>query len=347
MDPSHDSAPAHRGPHELGTDSAGIWTRSQALEVLSRGRIQAALRRGDWVELWPCVFADAGFVHTPEQRAFAAVLACGGADQPVPVPGSGTRRRLRAYAFGRTAARVHDLPLIDDDDPATGGREHRHDDVGLWSPGRDLRRPQPDGLIAELTRHQPTLSQGDLMLLPSGLWTTSPLRTLIDCARLLSFEALVCAIDDALHRSLVTREDLDRAVRARTWSVGAVALRQAVRLSDGRAESPAETLARLLLLPVLPDLEPQVRVHDAAGRILARLDLGDRRRRFAVEVDGRRGHAGEAMVAKDRARDRTTEAQGWHTERCTWFELRCRQAELVRRMRAAGEVHRRPGRTAS
>ncbi len=288
MDPSLDSAPISPGSHDLGSGSAGIWTRRQALTVLTRGQLQAALRRGDWVELWPCVFADAGFVHTPEQRAFAAVLACGGADQPVPVPGAPGTRRLRAYAFGRTAARVHGFLLIDDDDPATGAREHRLDDVGGWLTGRHPRHPRPDGQLAVLRRHQPTLGEGDLMLLPSGLWTTTPLRTLVDCARLLSREALVCAIDDALHRCLVSPEDLDRATADRTWCAGAVALRQAVRLSDARAESPAETLARLLLLPVLPDLEPQVKVYDAAGRVVARLDLGDRRQRFAVEADGRR-----------------------------------------------------------
>ena len=333
------------GPSNLGLDSGSTWTRRQALTVLTKGQVQAAVRRGDWVELWPCVYTDAGHDLTADQRAFAAILACGGADQTTPGPGCSSRRRLRAFAFGRTAVRVHGFPLIDDDDPATGAREHLLDDVGVWSHGAPLRSNQADGPLRELRRYQPALRQGDLVRLPQGLWVTSPLRTLVDCARLLSVEALVCALDDALHRQVVTRAELDRAVLDRTWCVGTFALREAVRLSDGRTESPAETLARLLLLPVLPGLVPQVRVYDDAHRLLARLDLGDERTRFAVEADGKRGHAGEQMVAKDRARDRATDSIGWRTERCTWWELRRRQPQLVRRVVEAAERHAHARRT--
>jgi very-short-patch-repair endonuclease len=92
--------------------------------------------------------------------------------------------------------------------------------------------------------------------------------------------------------------------------------------ADGRAESPAESVVRLLLRPVLPGLVPQVRVRDAQGRVIARLDLGDEEIRFAVEADGKRGHAGGEMVAKDRRRDRRTEANGWRVERVTWHDSR-------------------------
>lgn len=115
-------------------------------------------------------------------------------------------------------------------------------------------------------------------------------------------------------------------------SPGSAVLRAALRLSDARAESPPETLARLLLLPGLPRLEPQVELFDAAARLAARFDLGDRNVRFAVEVDGEAAHAGAAMVAKDRRRDRWTSALGWHTERVTWWELRRQQHELERRL---------------
>src|SRR5207253_2398666 len=104
--------------------------------------------------------------------------------------------------------------------------------------------------------------------------------------------------------------------------------RAAVALADGRAEAPTETLARLLLLPVVPSLVPQVRILDRYGRIVARLDLGDEAAKLAVELDGKRGHSGDAMVAKDRRRDRRTEAYGWWTERGTWYDVRCRQPEF-------------------
>lgn len=114
---------------------------------------------------------------------------------------------------------------------------------------------------------QPTcapIRRKDIVRLESGLWVTTPARTLLDCARLLSHEALVCALDEALHRGLVALDDL-QAYAERAGQLGAPALREGLAVSDGRAESPAETLARLLLLPVLPGLVPQVELFVTQG----------------------------------------------------------------------------------
>lgn len=129
----------------------------------------------------------------------------------------------------------------------------------------------------------------------------------------------------------------------RAWCADVVALRWAVERADIRAESPAETLARLLLLPVLPGLTPQTSLVDSRGRVLVRFDLGDRDLRLAVEANGRAGHAG--MAARDQKRDRTSDSHGWRTERCVWSELRCQQDALVRRLaEAAADQTRRHGR---
>lgn len=316
----------------LGAASLGIWTRAQALALLSAAEVDGLVRRGSWQVVWRGVYADAGYVLDAQQGAMAAVLAAGGADQPVafgvPDPESGwQRRRLRAVACGRTAARVWGFPLIDDDDPATCAKDHLLDDVALW---RHLPRQVQHGRT--LHPHELTFVGGDLVRLPSGLWLTSPARTLVDCARLLNHEALVCALDDALHRALVLSAPLRELADARKGDEGAPALRRAVDLADGRAEAPSETLARLVLLPVLPDLRPQVTLYDAAGRLVARFDLGDEQVRLAVEMDGRVGHAGEQMVAKDYRRDRRTGGCGWWTERATWFDVRCRRDELRARV---------------
>jgi hypothetical protein len=306
----------------LGADSRAVWTRREALELTTRGRIATALREREWQVVWEGVYADGGIVLDAEQRAFAAVLASGGRGQEL--------ANWRAVASGRTAARVHGLPLIDDDDPATRAKEHLIDEVICHRPG-DLRRTL-DGETRLLERRQRVLTVGEVVRLPSGLLVTSVARTLFDCASVLSDEALVCIIDDALHRGLVTTEELRASAADRTGQGGCEAFRRAIELADSRAESPVETLTRLLLLPHLPRLEPQVELRDDYGRPIARFDLGDRVARFAVESDGKRGHAGEQMVAKDQARDRKTRARGWRTERVRWFELRCRQPQLVARI---------------
>lgn len=239
------------------------------------------------------------------------MLASGGAGRPDGDgdPGTGPQRsQPRAVACGRTAAHFWGLPLIDDDDPATGGREWLVDEVAVMA---HLAALEQDGRT--LLRHRLRLRPGDLVRTEGGCPITSTLRTLGDCCTLLALEAAVCALDAALHRGLVTRSQLEQTVAVRHRVPGSAALRTAVDRSDARAESPVETLTRLLLLPALPALEPQVQLCDELGRVVARFDLTDRGRRLAVESDGKAAHSGPAMVAKDRARDRRTECYGWWT----------------------------------
>jgi hypothetical protein len=109
----------------------------RALAVTTRGAVDGYVRRREWQVVWPGVLTDAGTVLEDGQRAHAAVLACAGS----------------AVASGRTAARLHRLPLVDDWDPATGAREHLLDDVITQGARRTLRTRQPDGQVRELRRH--------------------------------------------------------------------------------------------------------------------------------------------------------------------------------------------------
>jgi hypothetical protein len=299
----------------LGRNSCGVWTRADALTVLGRGQVDALVRSRTWQVPWRGVYADGGHEPDAEQRAWAAVLRRGGT--------SPSGRSRRTYCGPGLAA-------------APGRRPRpRHGTSGAPA-GRGRRRPAVAAAERwagrELRPVRTPLASAELVRLPSGLWITSPLRTLVDCAALLSPDALVCLMDATLHRGLVTRQGLEDAVRARAGRAHVVALESAVRSADGRAESPPETLARLLLQPALPGLEPQVELFDDTGRTVARFDLGDRSVRLAVECDGKAAHAGAAMVAKDRRRDRRTEAYGWRTERLTWFELRREHAAVLRRI---------------
>ena len=314
---------------DLGETTQGVWTRDQALAVTTRGRLDGYVERGEWQVLWPGVYMDAGVEPAPEQRGFAAVLASGGSE---PLTTTAGRKVLKAAACGRLAARLHRMPLIDDDDPATGGQQHLVDDVAVGWGGVALKSLLPDGRQRVLLRHRRRYEPRDLVRHPSGLYVTSYGTTVLDCARLLQPPALVCLLDDVLHRGLLSAAELHELVRRRAWHPGVVALREAVLLADGRAESPNETLVRLVLKPHLPGLVPQHKLRDDTGRILARFDLGDERLRLAVEADGRAAHAGDRSAARDQRRDRSSDRHGWRTERCTWFEARCRQQQLVRRM---------------
>lgn len=236
-----------------------------------------------------------------------------------------TVRRL-AVAAGRTAARVWGIPLIDDHDPATRSFEHVHDDVALTF-----------GESTSPTLHSRQLRLGvqDVCLV-SGIPVLTLHRTLLDLPNVLKADALVCALDHVLHNKWVTRAELAALAKARAWCPGVPAFREALALVDPLAESPHETLTRLLLKPVLPGLRSQVELFDRAMRPLARLDLGDEELKLGVESDGSAFHRGRA--AEDRRRDYRT---GWTVERCTWFDTRRRQDELTARVLATADRLRR------
>ena len=324
----------------LGAGSADVWTRGPALELLTAAQIWSRLYDGSWQRPFPGVYTDGGYVLSPLQWAWTAVLASGGDRRPHALAEDAPLCRLVAVACGRTAARVWGLPLIDDDDPATGARDRHNHDVAVWRHLRQLRSTQP-GLEEVLHRHELHLDRTDVVRHPSGLWLTAAARTLLDLSPLLSCEALVCAIDAARHRGLVQPTEL-AAVATGSGLRQAATFRAAVALSDDGAESPAETLTRLLLKPDLPGLRTQVRLADTHGRLIARFDLGDEDLKLAVEADGKRGHAGDAMAAKDRRRDAKTTPYGWWTERATWFELRRQQESFRLRVLGVAAQRRRP-----
>lgn len=296
-----------------------LLTWREARAIASTDAISGRVLRGSWQSPLPGVYAPDDRPLSVEDWALAAVLATGG--RP-------SRSGARAVAAGRTAARVWGLPLIDDDDPATQAHEaHIHEVIA----NRGLRTLTRSGQSVEVRRRQVTLAPHEAVFLEAGFWITTPLRTVVDCAAVLAPDATVCLIDAALHNRLVSASELAALVEQRHGLPGGRRLAVAVAVADAQAESPAESLARLLVRPVLPGLLPQVRIWDR-DRLLARVDFGDEEIKLALEVDGRAGHAGEHMVAKDRARDRRLEGLGWWTERCTWYELRCQREELVARL---------------
>jgi hypothetical protein len=292
---------------QLGDGTAGVWTSADARACgLTADEVEWRVEAGLWQVLQRGTYADAGVVPSPQMRAWAAVLAAGG--------------RGRAWVTGRTRLRLLGLPLIDDDDPATGAYDLPHDDVAV------RRRIHDRATLHPSRRYVPPAHLGEV----HGCPAVSLPAALAHAAGVLTFEALVCVLDAVLHRGHLTTEQLELLVAAQEARPHGAALRGAVRAADGRAETPIETLGRLVLLPVLPGLRPQVRVYGPDGRVLARVDLGDEWLRFAVEGDGRSVHTG--MAADDRRRDRRIGAVDWHTERYTWYEARRQQAALQQRM---------------
>ena len=141
--------------------------------------------------------------------------------------------------------------------------------------------------------------------------TTSVARTFVDRAAELRIEDLVALGDAALHRELVTKAELESVVEWGAGRRGVVGARRALRMLDGRAESPMESWVRVVLLVAgLPHPEVNAVIRDSSGGWLARADLLYRQARLVIEYDGR-VHLTERQRRADLRRRNLLTAEGW------------------------------------
>jgi hypothetical protein len=168
---------------------------------------------------------------------------------------------------------------------------------------------------------------------------TTPVRTCWDLARWLSPVEAVVIIDQLLARGVVTPAQLE-AYRLRRRAEkptprGIRRYERVLELVDGGAGSPQESRVRVrLVLAGIPRPETQCVVRDRAGKVVARVDLGWREQRLAVEYDGF-GHVGSfARMGKDRQRHNDINDAGWNVVYVTEAHLREDFERIVAQVRA-------------
>ena len=88
---------------------------------------------------------------------------------------------------------------------------------------------------------------------------TTPLRTVLDCARALPFDEALAVADSALRTEDLTRADLVDAA-ATLHGSGSRQARRVATLADGRAANPFESVLRALCLEEGFDLTPQLQI---------------------------------------------------------------------------------------
>ena len=194
---------------------------------------------------------------------------------------------------------------------------------------------------------QSVLSGCDYRIVEVGcIPMTSAARTVVDIARLGSFEPAVAVADAALRRRLVTRAELDTAAaRARGWP-GSPAARRVVAFADGRSESVGESRSRVAIaragLPV-PELQFAVRIDRDD---LAYTDFAWLRWRTVGEFDGRVKYGrllapgqepGDAVFA-EKVREDAIRDTDLRMVRWTWGELSPFAAVANRIRRSCGLV---------
>ena len=257
---------------------------------LSREQVSLRVRSGRLHRLYRGVYAVGHTSLTLEGRFLAAVKACG--------PGAVLSHLCAAILLGLTDPFER---LVDVTIEGTSTRTH---------PG--IRAHRTRFLDArDVTRHR-------------GVPTTTPLRTLHDCAR------------------DTTREGLARLIR-RAQALHHVNVRQLAsspRLAPLVATGPAPTRSEfedVLLDLVLttfeaPDVNPKLTI---AGRTV-RPDLRWAAQRLCVEADSRTWHAGELAQIADAERQALLEAHGERVLRVTWRQAVAHPRQTIARLHAAG-----------
>ncbi|PEG42840.1 hypothetical protein CQY20_01745 [Mycolicibacterium agri] len=221
-----------------------------------------------------------------------------------------------AVLCGVSAAAVHGTKWLDPHDPAEIIRANAY--------------PQK-GMVVRRYR----LADDDVCLARS-MEVTTEARTAYDLGRRLPLAAGLAHLDALMN---ATRFDIDaveaiaqRSPRAR----GLRQLRQTLALVDGGAESPYESLTRLLLIQRgFPRPTTQIPVYDERGRLFARIDIGWPEYRVGVDFEGKHHWTEPRQWDWDLERYAKLPELGWLDTRVTARILHHRRGDFFDRVGAA------------
>lgn len=147
---------------------------------------------------------------------------------------------------------------------------------------------------------------------------TTPLRTVLDCARTLPFDEALAVSDSALRAGAVGRDLLRRAA-AGLRGPGAAAVRRVARHADGRAANPLESVLRAIAIEEGFELQPQLEVADTG--MYAVVDLGSEELQLIVEAEGYETHGTREGLRRDCRRHSLFAARGWDSLRFCYEDI--------------------------
>jgi hypothetical protein len=148
----------------------------------------------------------------------------------------------------------------------------------------------------------------------SGREVVSAVLALVQALPTLTRDQAVACLDSALNQGLIRTEDLARIRGQLVNRKGSLAVIAVLPLTDGRAESPPESHARLRCQDAgIPPDDLQRDFFDARGRFLGRADLvwylGDGRW-LIVEIDSHEFHGADRQVRRDATRQNGLVGEG-------------------------------------
>lgn len=169
-----------------------------------------------------------------------------------------------------------------------------------------------------------------------GVAVTTAARTAYDLGRKGTFTNALAMVDSLCNATSLRPGTVALLADNHRGSRGIVQLRQVLEIADGGSESPQESRLRLLIHDVgLPLPETQIKVEGANGRVFARIDMGWKRWKVAVEYDGEQHWSNPEQRAWDIERTYRLEQLGWKVIRVSAEQLRRGRIALVARIRDA------------
>ncbi|HPY22984.1 MAG TPA: hypothetical protein PLK19_01500 [Mycobacterium sp.] len=222
-----------------------------AAEALEAGTLTFRELRRFHEAAYPGVWAPRGVELSPVRRARAAWLWS----------------RRRGVVAGLSASALHGARWVEAEKPA----ELLHDN----------RRPPPLIIVRGGRLREGETDRVD------GLPVTTAARTAFDLGRWLTTAAAVPRIDALMNATGVTVGEIAAVAATHRGARGLRTLSQSLSLVDGGAESPYESMTRMLLVQNgFPRPETQIQVRDSDGLVVARLDMGWRQWRVGVDFEG-------------------------------------------------------------
>lgn len=144
---------------------------------------------------------------------------------------------------------------------------------------------------------------------------TTPLRTVLDCARDLPFDEALAIADSALREADVDPQRLRQAAAA-LRGPGAGRARRVAQHASARATNPFESVLRAIAVECGIAAVPQLQIWEPG--LWATVDVGDEALRLALEAESFEFHADRRSLRRDTRRYDLLVVFGWTVLRFTW-----------------------------
>ena len=270
-------------------------------EALIGRQLPERTLRKSFEQLYPGVYVPRDIEPTARQRAEAAWLWS----------------KRRGVVAGQSAAALLGAKWVDGRQPA----ELIHDN-----------RKLPRCLIVRTE----TLSPGEVLEI-GAMKVTTPARTAFDVGRhTVERVQAIQRLDALANATGVKVVDVEAVMAAHPGARGLTRLRTVLPLVDGGAESPQETVARVVLIDAgLPAPQTQLEIFGEYGEFIARVDMAYEDVKVAIEYDGPQHWTDPLVRQRDIDKGVALADLRWHVIRVSSDLLYRRRGTYVHRVSTA------------